>query len=418
MSGTPASAQTEPKESATQNVDGAPCLGMGRTRLPFPLELLHPAFAEFDVAMSSERDADKPAPQAIARALLAWHSPQTRPFPWRRNRDPYVVWVSETMLQQTQIATVIPYLERWLARFPTVESLAAAPLEEVLKVWEGLGYYARARNLHRAAQIIVERYGGRIPDEREALLALPGIGPYTAGAILSLSYGQDEPVLDGNVRRVLSRVFGVEGDPRRSAVTRELWALARSLIVPGQARSINEALMDLGREVCTPRSPRCDLCPLADLCVAHREGKEESLPARSPRRTPPHYTVTAGVVWNHEGRILLTQRPLEGLLGGLWEFPGGKVEPGETLEDCLRRELKEELDIDVEVGELVGVVNHAYSHFRITLYAFHCRLKAGTPKSIGVADWRWVRLEEIRDYPLSRADVKVLELLEARHETE
>ncbi len=368
--------------------------------------------------MNQNEHSDVPAPDALARALLHWHTSQTRSFPWRGNRDPYVVWVSETMLQQTQIATVIPYLERWLERFPNVHALAQARLEEVLKYWEGLGYYARARHLHRAAQIIVERYGGRIPADREALLSLPGIGPYTAGAILSLAYGQDEPVLDGNVRRVLCRVFGIEEDPRRAPVERRLWALARSLIIPGQARAINEALMDLGREVCIPRSPKCHLCPLADMCVAHGKGLEASLPVRTRKRATPHYVVTAGVVWNAEGRILLAQRPLKGLLGGLWEFPGGKVEPGETLEACLRRELKEELDIEVEVGRLVGTVEHAYSHFRITLHAFHCRLKAGSPKAIGVADWRWVRLEEIRQYPLSRADVKVLELLEAHHGSE
>ncbi len=354
-----------------------------------------------------------PEPHDIAERLLGWPGRGERPFPWRRNRDPYVVWISETMLQQTQIATVIPYLERWLERFPTVEALAAAPLDEVLKAWEGLGYYARARNLHRAARIIVEEHGGRIPDRRDALLALPGIGPYTAGAILSLAFGQDEPVVDGNVRRVLCRVFGVEEDPRRPRVERRLWDLARALIVPGRAREINEALMDLGREVCTPRGPRCHRCPLADLCVAHREGREEALPVRPRRRKVPHYVVTAGIVWNGRGRVLLARRPEDGLLGGLWEFPGGKVEPGETLEACLRRELREELAIEVEVGEPVGVVEHAYSHFRITLHAFHCRHVAGEPRAIGVAEWRWVRPEEIRQYPLSRADVKILELLEA-----
>ncbi len=415
MPGSPAPTQAAQEKGTAENVAGLACVGVGCAGIALLPEFLCFAPAEFNVAMSEHRETKHPDPAALARALLAWHAPETRAFPWRRNRDPYVVWVSETMLQQTQIATVLPYLERWLSRFPTVQHLAEAPLEDVLKLWEGLGYYARARNLHRAAQIIVEQYQGRIPEDRDALLSLPGIGPYTAGAILSLAYGQDEPVLDGNVRRVLCRVFGIEEDPRRAPVERRLWALSRSLILPGHARAINEALMDLGREVCTPRSPKCHLCPLAEMCVAHREGKEEVLPVRTPKRPTPHYVVTAGVVWNDEGRILLTQRPLDGLLGGLWEFPGGKVEPGETLEACLRRELKEELDIEVEVGELVGTVNHAYSHFRITLHAFHCRLKAGSPKSIGVADWKWVRLEEIRQYPLSRADVKVLELLEAHH---
>ncbi len=353
-----------------------------------------------------------PEPEAVSRRLLAWSRHSERPFPWRRQRDPYIVWVSETMLQQTQVATVIPYLERWLERFPDVYALASASLEEVLKMWEGLGYYARARNLHRAAQVIVQEYGGQLPADRSALLSLPGIGPYTAGAILSLAFNQDEPILDGNARRVLTRVFGIEEDPRRSAVERTLWELAASLIVPGHARQLNEAIMDLGRDVCTPRSPRCALCPLADVCGAHATGREEELPVRSRRRPVPHHTVTAGVVWNEHGQILLTQRPLDGLLGGLWEFPGGKVEPGETLQQGLRRELQEELGIDVMVREPVAVVEHAYSHFRITLHAFHCDHVAGTPQKLGVADFRWVSLEEIRSFPLSKADIKVLEILE------
>ena len=354
-----------------------------------------------------------PQPEAVGQRLLAWSEGVERPFPWRQRRDPYIVWVSETMLQQTQVATVIPYLERWLERFPDVYALAEAPLEDVLKAWEGLGYYARARNLHRAARVIVEQHNGLIPDDRSALLALPGIGPYTAGAILSLAFNKDEPILDGNARRVLSRVFGIEEDPRRSTVQRRLWQLAASLILPGHARQLNEAIMDLGRDVCTPRSPRCDLCPLSDMCVAHVLGREESIPLRVPRLRTPHYTVVAGVVWDAHGRVLLTQRPLEGLLGGLWEFPGGKVEEGETLAEALKRELGEELGIDVEVGAPVAVVDHAYSHFRITLHAFHCRHLGGTPQPLSVADFRWVYPQEIRSFPLSRADIKVLEVLEA-----
>ena len=354
---------------------------------------------------------DAPAPREVGQRLLAWGEGHARSFPWRENRDPYVVWVSETMLQQTQIKTVIPYLRRWLERFPTLRDLAEAPLEEVLKVWQGLGYYARARNLHKAARRMVERHGGKVPEDREALLALPGIGPYTAGAILSLAYGKDEPILDGNARRVLSRVFGVEGDPRRGAVERRLWELARAILIPGQARAINEALMDLGREICTPRSPRCGVCPLADVCVAHAMGREEDLPTRPPRRVVPHYTVTAGIIWGEDGRILLAQRPEDAMLGGLWEFPGGKVEPGESLPTCLQRELMEELGILVHVGPPVGTVRHAYSHFRITLHAFHCRITRGEPQALGVAAFRWVTPAEVEQFPLSRADTKIVDLL-------
>jgi len=317
------------------------------------------------------------------------------------------------MLQQTQVATVIPYLERWLERFPDVRSLAEAPLEDVLKLWEGLGYYARARHLHRAARQLVEHYGGQIPADREALLSLPGIGPYTAGAILSLAFNQDAPILDGNARRVLTRIFGIEDPLQTSGAERRLWGLAASLVLPGQARSINEAIMDLGRDICTPRAPRCHRCPLADRCVAHATDQEERLPVRLPRRKTPHHTVTAGIVWDSEGRVLLAQRPLDGLLGGMWKFPGGKAEPGESLEIALKRKLREELGIEVEVGDSLAVVEHAYSHFRITLHAFHCRHVSGEPRPLGVAGVRRVYPREIRSYPLSKADIKVLEMLEA-----
>ena len=345
-----------------------------------------------------------PSPQAIASRLLAWPGRGQRPFPWRQNRDPYVVWISETMLQQTQIATVIPYLERWLERFPNVETLAAAPLEEVLKMWEGLGYYARARNLHRAAQIIVRQHGGRIPADRDALLALPGIGPYTAGAILSLAYGQDEPVVDGNVRRVLCRVFGVDEDPRRPRVERRLWELARDIIVSGRARDINEALMDLGREICTPRGPACDRCPLADVCVAHATGREEELPVRAAKRRVPHYTVTAGVIWNERGEILLAQRPLDGLLGGLWEFPGGKVEPGEAPQAALVREIREELGVEVAVEGEICTVEHRYPHLAVRMTAYGCRVAAGEPRPLHCQAFAWVEPGDLLSYPMPDAD--------------
>lgn len=346
--------------------------------------------------------------------LLNWAATNLRPLPWRENRTPYRVWVAEIMLQQTQAQTVIPYFERWMARFPTVEALAQAGLDEVLKLWEGLGYYARCRNLHRAAQIVVEQYGGQLPADRAALRALPGIGPYTVGAILSLAFGQDAALLDGNVRRVLSRLFALADDPQSAATRRKLWRLAESLLPPGQAGPFNEALMELGATICVPRTPRCGLCPLRTLCRGYATADPEAFPPPKRRTPVPHYVVTAGVIWR-DNRLLITQRPLDGLLGGLWDFPGGKCEPGESLPDCLKRELAEELQIEVEVGNELTVVQHAFTHLSITLHAFECTYRSpGEPVAVQVRDWRWVSPDELDQYAFPVMDQKVIQALRSR----
>ena len=346
-----------------------------------------------------------------ASKLLRWAARHLRDLPWRAEpRDPYRVWISETMLQQTQAVTVIPYFQRFTERFPTLQALATAPLDDVLKVWEGLGYYARARNLHRAAQQIIAEFDGRLPDTVEALSRLPGIGAYTAGAIASLAFGRDAPVVDGNVKRVLCRVYAVRGDVRLPKVQRKLWALAEMNLPKGRAGRWNEALMELGATVCLPRAPRCDECPLAQACRARARGIQEKLPARAARRRTPHYDVTAAVI-RKKGCILVAQRPLGGMLGGLWEFPGGKVEPGESLKQCLQREIREELGIEIKVGQLVALVKHTYTHFRITLHAFECRWQRGHPCAIGVSDWRWVTLEELDNFAFAVTDRKIIRAL-------
>ncbi len=352
-----------------------------------------------------------PPPEAmstIARDLLAWFAEARRDLPWRHTRDPYRIWVAEIMLAQTQVARVLDYYERFLARFPDVAALAAAPLGDLLKAWEGLGYYARARNLKRAAEEIVARHGGRVPCDLAVLRALPGVGEYTAAAIASIAFGQGEVALDGNLRRVLSRLFH---RPTPSRV--ELRTLAQGLLPRNRAGDVNQALMDLGATVCTPRRPRCPACPLRAHCQAHAQGDAAQLPAPRRRRPLPHFDVTAAVI-EHEGRLLIAQRPAEGLLGGLWEFPGGKCEPGETLAECLRREIREELALEIEVGDPVAVVEHGFTHFAITLHAFRCRLLAGEPQALGVAAWRWVRPEELGRFAFSAADRQVIAALGQR----
>ncbi|OUC05017.1 adenine glycosylase [Litorilinea aerophila] len=363
----------------------------------------------------------------IGQRLVRWHQEHQRALPWRQEpagrRDDYAVWVSEIMAQQTRLDTVVDYYRRWMDRFPTLEALAAADQQEVLKLWEGLGYYARARNLHRAARQVLQEHGGRVPDRRTALLQLPGIGPYTAGAILSLAYGQREPILDGNVKRVLSRLADVDTPIEQQETLRRLWQLAQAVVEAapeGEAGTVNEALMELGATVCTPTSPRCLLCPLADLCQAAARGTQAERPVTSPRRPTPHYDVAAGIIWRgapYRSDLLVAQRPQEGMLGGLWEFPGGKLEAGDPdLASCLQREIREELGIEIQVLSPLMQVRHAYTHFRITLHAFHARHVQGVPQALGCDDWRWIAPAELTRLPLPVTDQKIARRLLAEQD--
>lgn len=358
----------------------------------------------------------------LAQRLVDWHMQQQRALPWRTappgQRDPYQVWISEIMLQQTRVEMVKEYYRRWLERFPTLTALAGADQQAVLKAWEGLGYYARARNLHRAAQQVVSEYGGLVPSERSRLLQLPGIGEYTVGAILSLAFNQAEPILDGNVKRVLSRLADIDQPIDATATRKQLWQLARDLVEAApaaQAGACNEAIMELGALICTPENPRCLLCPVADLCRAAANGTQRQRPVLAPRKQTPHYDVAAGVIWQgapFASKFLIAQRPPEGLLGGLWEFPGGKREPSDAdLRACLRREIAEELAIEITVGQQLTTVYHAYTHFRITLHTFHAQHMSGEPQCLGVADWRWVELAELVSFPFPVTDQKIIAAL-------
>ena len=342
------------------------------------------------------------------KRLLDWYMENRRSMPWRDHPDPYAVWVSEIMLQQTRVDTVIPYFERWMERFPDVFQLAAAEQQDVLNLWEGLGYYSRARNLHRAAQVLVEQYDGRLPDNVRDLKKLPGIGPYTAGAIASLAYNEDEALVDGNVRRVLSRVLDIGLPVDQPEGLRIVWEAAEQHLPRGRARDYNQALMELGALVCTPRNPDCETCPVQAVCIAAALGIQDERPVIKPKRKAPHVTVTAAVI-RRNGRILITQRPQDGLLGGMWEFPGGKVEPGEDLAACLQREICEELGVDISVGEPRGVYRHAYTHFKVTLHAFECRLAPENQslQMLGVAAIRWITFSELDDYPMGKIDRQI-----------
>src|SRR3990170_4653089 len=338
---------------------------------------------------------------SLARALMGWYRKNKRDLPWRGSRDPYAVWVSEVMLQQTRAETVVPYYTRWMQRFPSLPSLAEASEADVLRLWEGLGYYRRALALRQGARRVMQEYEGRLPRDAEALRRLPGIGPYTAAAVAALAFGRDEVALDGNLRRVLSRLMNLDIDPRRPEGHRRLLGFATGLLPPGRAADFNQALMDLGSQVCLAREPRCGTCPLQSGCLAHRAGVEAERPVRARARAVPRRTAAAGVLRRH-GRVLIAQRPPGQLLGGLWEFPGGKQRPRESVRACLQRELLEELGIHVAVGEPLAQVRHAYSHFSVIVHAFECRLVRGRPTAREHTAIRWVALSRLPAYPMGK----------------
>jgi A/G-specific adenine glycosylase len=348
--------------------------------------------------------AVRAGPREVRRRLLEWYDGNRRDLPWRSTTDAYRVWIAEVMLIQTQVDTVVPYYRRFLDRFPDIESLAAADLDEVLKLWEGLGYYARARNLHNAASIVATQHGGTLPGDERSLRALPGIGPYVAAALLSIVFGEPVLAVDGNVRRVVSRLHDI-ADPRPARL-RE----AGAALVEERPGDVNQALMDLGSAICSPRSPRCSECPVEGACLARARGTIEQRPGRRPARKRPHYEIAVGVVWRDD-EILIAKRRPEGLLGGLWEFPGGKRRASETLEAAVVREVGEELGIEVEAGAKIAAVDHAYSHFAITLHAYHCRYRTGTPEPLGCQEYAWVKPEDLDRYAFPAANRRVLERL-------
>jgi A/G-specific adenine glycosylase len=347
--------------------------------------------------------------------ILKWYTRQGRKLPWRDSADPYTIWVSEIMLQQTRVEAVIPYFKRWMNRFPGIAELAAASEQEVLFLWDGLGYYSRARNLYKAAKIVMNEFGGEIPREPAELRKLPGIGRYTVGAIASMAFGQDVPTLDANLRRIFARVFDVAQPADSHPGEDILWRLAEQHLPKGQAGDYNQALMDLGATVCLPKNPRCLLCPLKELCQACLLGIQAQRPVLKPKNAVPHYTVTAAVIWR-EGEVLLAKRPSKGLLGGMWEFPGGKVEKDETLQAGLMREIHEELGGEIRVGDLIGVYQHAYTHFRITLHAFQCELTSGKLIPIEAAALAWIHPANLKDYPMGKVDRQIARKLSSLDE--
>ncbi len=347
----------------------------------------------------------------IRRDLLAWYQAEARDLPWRRTQDPYRVWLSEIILQQTRVDQGTPYYERFVAAFPTVEDLAAASEDQVLKLWEGLGYYTRARNLHAAAKIVAGQHGGTFPEKAELLQLLPGVGRYTAGAIGSIAFGERVPVVDGNVKRVLSRLFDVEKSIDDTETEKALWAMAGKLVPRDAPGDFNQAMMELGARVCTPKKPACDACPVSACCIARADGTQLERPVRRAKKAVPHKEIVVAVI-EEDGRYLIGRRPPEGMLGGLWEFPGGKVEPKETHQQALVRECKEELGVTVKAGGMLACVKHAYTHLRVTLNVYRCAIEKGTIKAKTHTELRWVPRSEFDEYAFPKGNHKFLDLIE------
>jgi len=336
--------------------------------------------------------------------LLAWYRLHRRPLPWRETRDPYRIWLSEVMLQQTQVSTVIPYYERFLDRFPTISDLARASEEDVLKVWENLGYYARARQLRKAAGIVMGSYRGVIPERPEDLVRLPGVGAYTAGAISSIAFGRAVAAIDGNVRRVLCRYYALSGVMADKEGLRYLSGLLEPILSSGMAGDFNQALMELGAMICRPREPSCMDCPLTENCLARIHAGPEAFPSRREKKKVPVRQAVAAIIRDSHERVLLIKRQSRGLLGSLWKFPGGFAEPGEEPAEALARSVQEETGIKIAEGVFLGTVRHAYTHFRLLLHVFSCSVSDGRPVSGSCQEYRWTVPDEIRDLPLGKAD--------------
>jgi len=345
----------------------------------------------------------------IRRKLLSWYRLNARDLPWRRTRDPYAIWVSEVMLQQTRVEAVLRYYDRFMARFPDAAALMAADLQEVLKLWEGLGYYRRARHLHQAAREAATKCGG-MPRTYDAFHSLPGVGTYTAAAVWAIAFGEPRFPVDGNIRRVISRLYDL--DTLREADLREAGEPLLRGLSKRQIPDFVQSLMELGALICLPRDPRCRDCPVTRHCLAKRRGTLADRPPRRERPKVPHHEVVIAYLRDTRGRVLLTQRSQDGFLGGLWELPGGKMEEGESREAALRRELQEELGLSkVTIESYVGAVRHVYTHFSVRLHLFKARTRQEFGTLNGPSDARWVQADQLVNLPVPRGTRNALALL-------
>jgi A/G-specific adenine glycosylase len=335
--------------------------------------------------------------------LTKWYKKQNYSMPWRKYNTSYHIWISEIMLQQTKVNTVIKYYNTWMHNFKNIESIASSSIDNILKLWEGLGYYQRAHNIHETSKTIISKYNGKLPETYEELILLKGIGDYTASAILSISNNQSYPAIDGNLKRVIARLAGIDDFKNIVPKSKEYVSQLMDNYKPS---IINQSIMDLGREICISKNPKCTICPLSSQCAAYIQKSISRYSLKSKHKVIPNYDVAVGMIWK-DNQILISKRKKKGLLGGLWELPGGKLEAGEKYEDCLNRELREELNIDIKINKKIGIIKHKYSHFSINMTGYNCNLISGNPKPLASDLIKWINIDEISKYAFPKSTLKL-----------
>ena len=339
-------------------------------------------------------------------ALIYWYNNNRRALPFRLTNDPYKIWISEIMLQQTQMKTVIPFYERWVGRLPTIESVAKTNIDFLLKLWEGLGYYRRCQNFYQASKIVVKDYEGVVPSDYESFKGLPGVGDYTAGAVLSISFGIPIPAIDGNVKRVMARLYGFKHLTRHNGAI--IYKAISSILKNVKPSDFNQGLMELGALICTSESPKCFRCPVFKDCKAFQSGNPTNYPKKKVNRAIPHFNVVTAIIWRGD-TFYIQKRTEDKMLGGLWEFPGGKVENGETLELALLRELKEECKFNARILKKATSIKHRYSHYSITMHCYYCEEK--DDKIVSITNSNWIKKNQISQYSFPKANHKIFNFL-------
>ncbi|PIZ73667.1 A/G-specific adenine glycosylase [Candidatus Peregrinibacteria bacterium CG_4_10_14_0_2_um_filter_43_11] len=347
---------------------------------------------------------------AIRRNLLNWFEISQRDLPWRRTYNPYHVWISEIMLQQTQVKTMVPYFERWMTTLPTITSVAEADEQVLLKLWEGLGYYSRVRNIQKAARMIVNEFNGQFPSNHSDILHLPGVGKYTAGAIASIAFNQVYPVVDVNVIRVIARLLNFDGNTKESKNIERMWKRAGELL-PSDSRNFNQAMMELGALICKPKNPSCSFCPVQKFCSSFKAGTMNDLPHRGEKKKITSLQIAVAVI-RKDNKVFIQKRPSRGLMGGLWEFPGGKIEKGESAKKALSREIQEELSVTIKNIHPIIKIKHAYTCFKVDLHCFSADYDAGSIKLNSATQGKWVEFEKLSEYPFPAANVRLIQQLQ------
>ena len=350
--------------------------------------------------------------QSLTPKLLHWFHENARDLPWRRTYSPYHVWISEIMLQQTQMDRAVNYFTRWMERLPDIETVASSIEEEILKLWEGLGYYSRAANIIKTAKILLARHDGQLPADFDQLLKLPGIGQYTAGAIMSIAFNREHVIIDANIERVFARLFNIDKPVKDKKTYAFINKKAADLMPKGRAREYNQALMELGGLICLPRNPRCLTCPINEHCLARRENVIEKRPLPVKTSQTVFIEMATGIL-RHGGKIFIQKRKAHGVWANLWEFPGGRLEPGETPEMALSREFAEETELQIGRLDKITTVQHAYTIYRVTLHGYFCSLRDGHTKPVlhGAQEYRWVTPDELAGYAFPAGHRKLIEYL-------